>query len=46
MTSGKAFDPQAACVFGESAVQPMRSIRLRDGRQYDTIDDFFKEIEA
>lgn len=33
LTSGKAFDPQAACVFGESAAQPMRSIRLQPGRR-------------
>ncbi len=32
MTSGKAFDPQAACVFGESAVQPMRSIKVPSAR--------------
>lgn len=32
MSSGKSFDPQAACVFGESAVQPMRSIRLHRAR--------------
>ncbi len=33
LTSGKSFDPQAACVFGESAVQPMRSIRIQPVRR-------------
>lgn len=32
LTSDKSFDPQSACVFGEAAVQPMRSIRLHPGR--------------